>query len=39
MSFFNLWFGMVQHQTQFGCRVSGKFVKMYRFSRAEEDNQ
>jgi len=39
MNCFNVWFGIVQHQTQFGCKASGKFVKMYRFARAEEDNQ
>jgi len=39
MNFFNIWFGMVQHHTQFGCRVSRKFVKTYRFCRAEENNQ
>jgi len=37
--FFNIWFGMVQHQKQLGCREGRKLVKICRFYRAKEDNQ
>jgi len=35
--FFNIWFGMVQHQKQVGCRED-ILVKIYWYYRAEEDN-
>jgi len=37
--FFNMWFGMVQHQKQLGCREGRKLIKIYRFNKAEEDSQ